>query len=347
MIVYKSILKIIKRNILYVLPALFALVIMLPFIGEKYSEITGYNFDIAYYGDENSATFEEKSLLKYLDKYNIKKLKIGRDDLEMLFLLDEYDLLIDFEKPVGSADRIRYKNSILQIESEQFSGYLNEYEDYNKAAEIMAHEIEASTVKESSSTSKEAVFSMLLYQLSVVLLVIGIKVLKSMYDEDFSKRRIIGGLNENRYYVSMIMALVTALIISALYSIGFVAIFYEITWHDFIFSFINYLGFGTAIISLATLIAKVAKENYVAYGLANTISLGLAFISGTFGNGDLVNRKMLSVAKLFPEYYALVNAQSMDFNVEFWKNFGIMILFAAAYYAANIYIGKMRARGND
>lgn len=347
MIVYKSLLKIIKRNILYVLPAVFAIIIMLPFMGENLSKITGYNFDIAYYGDETSATFEEQNLLKYLRKYNIKKLKIERDDLEMLFLLDTYDLLIDFEKPVGSMDRIRYKNGMLQIESEQFLGYLNEYEDYSKATDIMGQEIKASTVKDGSGTSKEVTFSMLLYQISIVLLVIGIKLLKSMYDEDFSKRRIMGGLNENRYYMSIIMALVTSLIITALYSIAFVAIFYKITWHDFIFSFVNYLAFGTAMVSLATLIAKVAKENYVAYGLANTISLGLAFISGTFGNIEMVNPKLISVAKLFPEYYAVVNVQSMEFNVEFWKNFGIMILFAAAYYAANVYLGKMRARKNN
>ena len=80
MTVFKTILILLKRNFIYAILSLTSIFIMIPFLTDNSNDTIGLNFNSCYVGDIENATYEEKNLIKYLEKYNIKKETYDSDE---------------------------------------------------------------------------------------------------------------------------------------------------------------------------------------------------------------------------------------------------------------------------
>jgi ABC-2 type transport system permease protein len=90
------------------------------------------------------------------------------------------------------------------------------------------------------------------------------------------------------------------------------------------------------------------KTRNVLGAFTNVFALGTCFICGAFVPQDLLSKGMLTFARVFPNYYYVVNNNRIGFLTELTSdsltkifiNMLIQLLFALAFMIASIFISK-------
>lgn len=344
MTVFKTILILLKRNFVYALLSLLSIFIMIPFLTDNSNDTLGLNFNSCYIGDIENATYEEKNLIKYLEKYNIKKENYDSDETLIANKMRAYSIIVDLTKPEGE-DRVSVNSSLLNLEVHQFLGYLNYYNDFDKANELMKKEVPMKIIGKADSEKKEVLNAFLMYSFSLFIMTLAGKILSLIYNEDLKKRQMVSSITPKKFTLSIILGMLLILLVAVLITMGASSLFVKYGTKDFMYSFINFMFFGISMISLANLISKVSKNTKIADGFASSITLILAFTSGAFIPPQFANENVIKFGKLFPEYYAIQNVYEGKWSNLAIKNIAIMLLFAIIYFAISIYYEKFFQKG--
>lgn len=344
MTVFKTILILLKRNFIYAILSLTSIFIMIPFLTDNSNDTLGLNFNSCYVGDIENATYEEKNLIKYLEKYNIKKENYDSDETLIANKMRAYSIIVDLTKPEGE-NRVSVNSSLLNLEVHQFLGYLNYYNDFDKANELMKKEVPMKIIGKADSEKKEILNAFLMYQISLFIMMLSGKILSLIYNEDLKKRQIVSSITPKKFTLNVILGMLLILLVAVLITMGASSLFVKYGTKDFMYSFINFMFFGISMISLANLISKVSKNTKIADGFASSITLILAFTSGAFIPPQFANENVIKFGKLFPEYYAIQNVYEAKWSNTALKNIAIMLLFAVIYFTISIYYEKFFQKG--
>lgn len=344
MTVFKTILILLKRNFIYAILSLTSIFIMIPFLTDNSNDTLGLNFNSCYVGDIENATYEEKNLIKYLEKYNIKKENYDSDETLIANKMRAYSIIVDLTKPEGE-ERVSVNSSLLNLEVHQFLGYLNYYNDFDKANELMKKEVPMKIIGKADSEKKEILNAFLMYQISLFIMMLSGKILSLIYNEDLKKRQIVSSITPKKFTLNVILGMLLILLVAVLITMGASSLFVKYGTKDFMYSFINFMFFGISMISLANLISKVSKNTKIADGFASSITLILAFTSGAFIPPQFANENVIKFGKLFPEYYAIQNVYEGKWSNLAIKNIAIMLLFAIIYFTISIYYEKFFQKG--
>lgn len=341
MSVFKTILTLIKRNLGYGTLTLATLLILIPFVSKESSKIESYNFNVCYNGDIKKATSEEKDLIKYLEKYNIEHQSYTAEEMQVVDALNIYELILNLDEP-DENKRLNIKNEILNLEINQFKGYLNYYDDFKKAKTIMDVGVNTKQLDVKTSNTKTTVNSFLMYQISLFVLFISSQILEILYKENIEKKRMVSNIKSSNYIFQIILGMSVIIIIAVIVSMIVSNIFVKYTFKDIIFNFINFSMFAISMLAMSSLICRITKNKQIATGIVNTITLVLAFTSGGFIPLEVIKPEFIRIAKLFPEFYAIKNVYNGVFNLEYFKNLGIILLFVIAYYAASVFVSRLK-----
>lgn len=340
MSVFKTILRLIKRNLGYGILTLATLLTLLPSVSSESKKVEGYKYNICYNGDIKDATKKEKELIDFLSKYKIEHQNYTDEEIKVVDALNIYDLIINLNEKNG-VKRLIIKYEILSLEINQFMAYLDYYGDYDKAKNIMDESVETKQLDVKTSNTKTTVNSFLMYQISLFVLLIAGQILAILYKENIEKKRMVSNIKSSRYMFEIILGMAVIVTIAVVVSLIVSALFVNYTTKDLIYHFINFTLFAISMLALASLICRITNNRQIAMGFANTITLALAFTSGGFIQLELVKPGFIKFAKLFPEYYAIKNVHNGVFNMEYLKNLGIILLFGIAYYVVSVLLSRL------
>ena len=112
---------------------------------------------------------------------------------------------------------------------------------------------------------------------------------------------------------------------------------------------INSFVFAITALALSFFIGNVVKDEEAAGSLANVVSLGTSFICGAFVPQILLGDFVLTIAKLFPSYYFILNNELIGkTNSISWVTFSpilfnliIVFVFGVCYYLLTILFNKI------
>lgn len=341
MTVFKTILTLIKRNLVYGIITLATLVAIIPFVANKATTIEGYKYTVCYNGNIKNATSEEKNLIKYLGKYNIEHQSYTDEEIKVVDALNIYELIINLNEK-DKAKRLLIKNEILGLEINQFIGYLNYYDDFLKAKNIMSVGVNTKQLDYKVTNTKTTVNSFLMYQISLFVILISMQIFDFLYKENIENKRIVSSIKPSKYMIEILMGMSVVVLIAVIASILISSIFVKYTLKALIFNLINFSFFAISILTMSSLICRITTNRQIASGIANTITLSLAFTSGGFIPQEVIKPGFLKFAKLFPEYYAIKNVHIEQFNIDFLKNLGIIALFSLVYYIASVFLARQK-----
>lgn len=341
MTVFKTILRLIKRNLGYGILTLATLLILIPFVSNESKKVEGYKYNVCYNGNIDDATEKEKQLIKYLEKYKIEHQNYTTEEIKVVDALNIYNLIINLNEK-NEDKRLTIKDEVLSLEINQFNAYLNYYGDYEKAKNIMDESVETKQLDVKPSNTKTTVNSFLMYQISLFVLLIAGQILSILYKENIEKKRMVSNIKPSRYMFEIILGMAVIVTIAVVASIIVSAIFVNYTAKDIIYNFINFTLFAISMLALSSLICRITKNKQIAMGFANTITLALAFTSGGFIPLEFVKPGFIKFAKLFPEYYAVKNVYNGVFNFVYLKNLGIIALFTIAYYIVSVFVSRLK-----
>lgn len=340
MTVFKTILRLIKRNLGYGILTLATLLILIPFVSSESKKVEGYKYNVCYNGNIENATEKEKQLIKYLEKYKIEHQEYTDEEIKVVDALNIYNMIINLNEK-NEDKKITIKDEILSLEINQFSAYLDYYGDYEKAKNIMDESVETKQLDVKPSNTKTTVNSFLMYQISLFVLLIAGQILSVLYKENIEKKRMVSNIRPSRYMLEIILGMAVIITIAVVVSLLVSAIFVNYTIKDIIYHFVNFTLFAVSMLALSSLICRITTNRQIAMGFANTITLALAFTSGGFIPLELVKPGFIKFAKLFPEYYAIKNVYNGAFNTEYLKNLGIILLFGIAYYVVSVLLSRV------
>lgn len=342
MTVFKTVLRLIKRNFVYALFSLFSILFLLPFISEKSGTINGYKFDVAYNGNIENATKSEKSLIRYLKKYNIESQNYTDEEIETVNALNIYNLMLNLNEK-NSEKKLKISSRVLSLEVRQFLSLLDYYGNYEKAEKMMNVSVNTKIIGNTASSKQKVVNSFLMYQISLFIMTMSGQVFGEFYKKRIEHSKIISSISSKKYLLQMLSGMTVLLVIAVMIVMLLSMIFVRYTVNSLLYSFINLFIFGISILTMSSLIRRISKTPQVSIGIANMVTLVLGFISGSFIPVKFINPEFLKFSKLFPEYYAVQNVYNGTFNTLFMKNSFIILLFAVIYFIVSILLFGKRA----
>lgn len=115
----------------------------------------------------------------------------------------------------------------------------------------------------------------------------------------------------------------------------------------------NSLVFLLVALSITFLFAMLVKSNNTLTVIANTLGLGMSFLTGVFIPQELLSSTVLSFAKLLPSYW-YVHAGNTIKNYSgtaeqlhsIWTDLGVQLLFAIAMFLIAVVISKLKQEKN-
>lgn len=192
------------------------------------------------------------------------------------------------------------------------------------------------------------------YSILAVCIYVVATIMSSFREEKIKRRTMISPINMskyNRYIFCGIMILGIA--IWALYVLISIFLIKDVMFTTYgLFYAINSFIFTICALSIAFLIGNILKNKEAISGVANVISLGSAFLCGSFVPVDYLPEGVLKFAHILPSYWYIQNNEYLktveQFNIDtlmpFIANAGIVILFTLIFIIiTNIYTKKKKS----
>lgn len=379
MIVFKTYLKILKKNIFIIM--LYTLFLIF---------FTGFNME----SSDNNLVYEDvkpdiliinndeyegitKNLILYLEK-NSNRVKIENDPNKIndaLFYRDvSYIIYIpknfrnDFLNGLNPEIEVKsvgdYEANLTNLYLEKYLNYLNKYkvfEDENiiisKLNEVLDTNISVNiTSKLNKNALNKAAFyyNFLNYSmLATSLYVIGL-VLSSFNFEKVKKRMIVSSMSQVK--INRLLFISNTLFILSLWLIYVLLSFILLgnimfTEHGLIL-IINSFLFSIVCQMLSFLISNLINNKETTNLLANVISLGTSFLCGAFVPMSFLPNVVLKFSHILPSYYYILTNELLKnlevINLDTIKpiiiNMVVLIIFIVLLIVINNYISKKKMK---
>lgn len=280
-----------------------------------------YYADISYYleipKDYTKNKLNNKEALLIIQKNNDDAARLMDNKLKNYLKLEEYLLHSDIKK--------------------------DDYLSYIKAS--ITDDIKAEVVQKANRYPLKDYFCFISYSIMVTILMV-ITSIKSFFNKEEVKRRIlISKMDYREYNLYMLLASIIFSFCYYLLYLIVISIFFSnlmFTRIGLLYAF-NLLMFTAASTSLALLISELNLGTNAINIITNTLSLGLAFISGAFVPREFLDPKVLSLSKISPNYYYIENNALIADDLSIGKNTLYIFLFIILFMVlTNIVSRKTR-----
>lgn len=329
MIVFKTYLKILKKNLFIVILYTLFLIIFTGFNIKSDDNNLNYKDikpDILIINEDDSVGIT-KHLITYLEKNtNHVSIKNNENSINDAIFYRDVSFIIyipnnfhinyltdDYLIKIKSTND--YEAILANLYLEKYLKVLNNYKDLFEESELLTKmdevldtslEVNLTSKLNTNSLNKAVIYyNFLNYSLLATSLYIVSLILLSFNEPNIKKRIIISSMKINKFNRLLFLAnslfMMTIWIIYILLSFGLIGkIMFTLNGLVLI---INSFIFMIFTLSLAIFIANLLKSKDSINGLTNVLSLGTSFLCGAFVPISYLPNSVLKFSKLLPSYY--------------------------------------------
>lgn len=379
--VFKAFFKILNKNkttMLVYMVIYLALIFMYSFNGQKNdtSDFSKVSMEIGVENRDNGKLGE--ALVSYLEKGNeIKEIPKGREELlDAMYYRDiQYVLIIpeDFTEKFLAGERdevlegtvVPGNNTayLAEMEIDEFLQNLGMYIDggyelkqaAQKTLDNMEKEskVEFLNVEDSETKPTAAYYFDYIPYIFLCVMVVSLSgVLMIFNEKDLDARNRCSAMSFFQRNLQMILGSVGIMLLEY-------GVFMAVAWimyPDYMGSVRGILSMGNALIfmlvclSIAFLAGRQATDDGQLNMIANIVGLAFSFLGGVFVPIELMNKGMQKVAKFVPSYWYVSSnndiwkIKSLSEAGDVYRNYLVMLVFAAALLAVAMMLNRLRAR---
>lgn len=253
----------------------------------------------------------EKPLIEYLKKdYDIKEIKTD-ETAENLIFYKKFDSVVKL-KDNKAIIHSNNKSVNLTKDINNFYNYFDSFKDKNKLINALSENIKIKTTNDVSNKSMYY-FHYLSYALTFIIL-FSVPMLNFEFRRKKIRERIsLSSITNNKFTLQIVMGNISFIIMILAFLLGFALIVYKIN-SEFILASLRLLAHALSISAIATLIAHSVNKHEIISGIANVLSLVLAFISGLFIPYEMLPSTLQYIAKFTPNYWYLNSIKEIYHN---------------------------------
>lgn len=190
------------------------------------------------------------------------------------------------------------------------------------------------------------------YSLLAVIIFIVTLVINSFKENTINKRIIVSSFNYKKHNsLLMLSSFVYSLIVWVLFSLLSVILLGKdmISLRGILY-FVNTFMFVMPTLSFGILISTLVNNKDSIGGIVNVVSLGSAFLCGSFIPTEYLPKIVLSIAHVFPAYYfidsnnLLSSMEIINFSnlIPIFINYFVLIIFMLIFIVVNNYVLKKK-----
>lgn len=187
--------------------------------------------------------------------------------------------------------------------------------------------------------------------LAICIYVVGM-IMSSFRKEMIKKRTTISPMKPKKYNRANFLGIVVlGVVLWAVYLVISMILVKDVmfTTHGLFYA-INSFIFTICALSIAFLIGSILQNKEAISGIANVISLGSAFLCGSFVPVEWLPDSILTIVHILPSYWYIQNNEYIKTIEEFtWKsaqpfliNIGVMILFIIGFLLVTNWFSKRK-----
>lgn len=381
--VFKTFMKIIKKNMHVSLIYIIIFIIIGFFMSSSSSKETNFKvskLDISIIDEDNSAS--SKAISEFISKnHNVSTIENNKDIMLDSLYYRQSDVIItiheNFEERLaaGQTDALfssycvdgSYSAEFFNSELNQFissaaayvNGGFSAEDSCKKAAELAETEISVNTV--SFSSNKEAglsdsigyYYKYLAYILISVIIITLCPTIIVMTQKEIGQRTNCSSMPVSKRMAQLVAG--NAIFVIALYVLLTVAarIFFgsEMFSRFGLLALLNGFVFLLFSMTLTLLIAVLAPSKNTVNMIANVVGLGMSFLCGVFVPQELLSGVVLNIGKFLPAFwYVKANNMLSSFSAEVYSMnkyllcIGIQLAFTATILCIALLVSKTKQR---
>ncbi|HZK57297.1 MAG TPA: ABC transporter permease [Clostridia bacterium] len=352
--------------------AIFFLLSIISSIDTKTKETTFMEESLNIGIVDNSKGDLSEGLIDYLDGNNtIVKMENDVGYIKDQIFLEAVDAVIiiprDFETRVGNREesveifRDDRKMESLQIENQVnkflvFSNATHEDGKFNlvKVKDVLNKKTKVEVLKTGTSSNNSGTdiwfgtyFNFVGYIIiAAYILVIGL-IMAEFNSKNIQDRMRISPKKFLRFNAEIYLGQVTlGMLITAVFILGSIILKGRYIRETDLFKYItNAYVFSFAILCFTFLVNNLTTSRFVISGVSTVASLGMAFISGVFVPQELLEEKVLSMAKFFPVYhYVKLNNMGSVSATDMMHGLGVQLLFGAVFLLIGLCFSRVKQK---
>lgn len=194
-------------------------------------------------------------------------------------------------------------------------------------------------------------FSYLAYALPAVLIMILGPILQEFYQKDVKMRTDCAKTSTRKQNLTIIggMSVMALLLYVIFMMVAVIMNFGKVTPFDFLLGVLNCFVFLIISIALSSIIGMLVKGKDALNGASNLVSMGMAFLCGIFVPSEFLPQYVQKIGDFLPASWYMKNVKllyvSKSFNGqegEYFKNIGIMLIFAGAFLCLALVAAKKK-----
>lgn len=313
-------------------------------------------------------------LVKYLTSKN-DLITMGEDEnyiKEQIFLQivdgvfiipNDFDERVINRKPAVIVHKDNRQTSSYQIDNLinkflQFavSTYTGDEFDFNKVSKALDNKVTVDLIESENkkiNLSSDIWFRSYFNFTSYIILAIYISVIgfvmTDFTDKKVEDRRRVSAIKLLKFNKEIYLGQITiALFLTLAFILGSLVLkgkyIAEVNFIKYIF---NTLIFSLSALCLVFLINNITSNKFIISALSTVLSLGTSFISGVMVPQEIINEKVLAIAKFFPTYYFVkINETSVNSFADIRYEIFMQLLFALAFFTLGLYFAKINESTN-
>ena len=223
----------------------------------------------------------------------------------------------------------------------------------NNTIEDLKHEVEIKPIEKETEEFNllAAKFNYLNYSFLAILILIISLITNKFKKENLKRRNLASSKPFSRINFELFLGhLVLTIIVWIIFMLLMIIMHKSQMFNSQGLLYImNSFVFAITALALSFFIGNIVKDEEAAGSLANVVSLGTSFICGAFVPQILLGDFVLTIAKLFPSYYFILNNELIGkTNSISWVTFSpilfnliIVFVFGVCYYLLTILFNKI------
>ncbi|AVM43080.1 ABC transporter permease [Fastidiosipila sanguinis] len=308
------------------------------------------------YVEDRSNSKISKALVEYIDKKENIVSGLDKENLEDELFYRSTDAIVIIPEDFENTKEIIYKSSPQSMYSFLVKQRINEFIDKVYKYNDNGYEIEDSIKYANDDLDKSVnvqkinelnhdsgdesnsrfYFNFMSYPLLSQILLVVTLVMSSYYKDTLDMRHKVSVISEKKKNLILTLGhLVFGVVFWLLYIIICIVLVKDFEFNQaFSFATLNSFVFMVTAVTLSVLIGKLFQDPESLSVVINVLVLGSSFLSGVFVPQEIMGETTLKIARIFPNYYYVVNNSLIDEGKklsDLMPNILIMLGFSIAF----------------
>lgn len=338
--------------------------------GSNQVDVSGSDAYVVIFDADNSEF--SKGLIEYLDD-NVNIVEMDEEEVENALFYNGIDYVLyipsGYEDSIMNDEKINFEkkssakststwvvNNYVENYSNTLQNYFNSglsiQETLDKASDSLNVEVVYESKGDRGSANVNAFFNFIFYSiLGTVLSAIAL-VMIGLNKVDIKRRNVVSPISD----VSMNLQVLAASISFAIILWAATSVFAYFYFADamkepasYLYS-LNLFVLLFPVVSLTYLIVFNIKNPDALSGISNVVSLGMAFLGGSFVPQSMLGSGVIAVAKFIPSYWyvntndKIIELSNLDDLSPIYNNMIILTCFGVFYVLCTIVMSRFRRK---